>query len=87
MKRNLVKGIRLDGYQDYMGLKFHNSLKKRSIVDETTIEYLSESNGLPEMLKQSLEGTARALLLETPKGKPKMWANAVNTACFIHPRL
>lgn len=87
VNRNIVKWVKSDGGGEYVGHKLQYWLKQRGIVHEVTTPYSPESNGSAERLNRSLMDMARTLIwgMETPR--KELWAEAVNTACYIRNRL
>lgn len=87
VSRNIVKWVKSDGGGEYVGHKLQNWLKQKGIVHEVTTPYSPESNGSAERLNRTLMDMARTLIwgMETPR--KELWAEAVNTACYIRNRL
>lgn len=87
VNRNSVKWVRSDGGGEYVGHQLQDWFKRRGIMHEVTTAYSPESNGSAERLNRSLLDMARTMMLSGVDVKEELWAEAINTACFIRNRL
>ena len=84
-----IKRLRTDNGKEFLSNNFKKWLAAKGILHELTSAYSPESNGKAERLNRTLLDMARTMLLSAPQ-LPKlkqMWAEAVNTACYIRNRL
>ena len=72
-----------------MKKEFKKWLQESGIKHELTVAYSLESNGTAERLNRTLLDTARNLLHDARNipHHEQLWAEAVNTACYIRKRL
>lgn len=87
INRNNVKWLRTDGGGEYIGDEFKSWLQRRGIIHEVTTAYSPESNGAAERLNRTLLDMARSMMLHLEVPRLELWAEAVNTACFLRNRL
>lgn len=77
-----VKTLRVDNGREYCNERTMRYLREKGINMETTAPYTPEQNGRAERDNRSLVESARTML--HAKSLPvKLWAEAVNTACYI----
>lgn len=80
-----IKTLRTDNAKEYLSKKFNDELSKCGIRHETSTERTPQQNGSSERFNRTLEEMARCMMVES--GLPaSMWAEAVNTACYIRNR-
>lgn len=80
-----VKCVQTDNGREYENLGFNQLLEKHGITRRMTAPYNPEQNGIAERRNRTLMDIARCLLIQS--GLPaSFWAEAVNTANFLHNR-
>lgn len=77
-----VRILRTDNGKEYCNERMSRYLSSKGILLETTAPYTPEQNGRAERDNRTLVESARAMLYA--KDMPThLWAEAVNTACYI----
>lgn len=77
-----IKTLRVDNGREYCNEQMSRYLRIKGINLETTAPFTPEQNGRAERDNRSLIESARAML--HAKNLPvRLWAEAVNTACYI----
>ena len=81
--------LRTDNGKEVLSNNFKKWLAKKGILHELTSAYSPESNGKAERLNRTLLDMARTMFLSAPQlpRHKQMWAEAVNTACYIRNRM
>ena len=80
------KIFRSDRGTEYLTEKLKTFLKQKGIIQQCTVGYASEQNGVAERKNRTLMEAARAMIAEA--GFPKsLWAEAVNTANYVINRI
>jgi len=74
-----------NGRAEYNNHDFQTFLKVEGITYEPSAPYTQDQNGLSERMIRTLVEKARTMLLEA-KLPERFWAEAVNTAVFLHNR-
>ncbi|CAI7729667.1 unnamed protein product [Closterium sp. NIES-53] len=81
----LVKAIRTDRGEEFLGKEFGLWLKKNGIRHFLTMPYSPAMNGIAERANRTITETARGLLIEA--GLPDyFWPDAVRSACVAKNR-
>ena len=83
-----VKRLRSDNAKEFLPKTFKKWLSQRGIRHELCSAYSPESNGKAERLNALLD-MSRTMLIGAPHlpTKNRLWAEAVNTSCFIRNRI
>lgn len=77
-----IKAIQSDGGGEYCNKAFENSLQANGIVHRKTVPRCPQQNGVAERQNRTLAEMARCMLIQSC-APTYLWAEAVNTACFI----
>lgn len=81
-----IKRFRCDnGTGEYSNQIFQDLLNSAGITYEPAPPYTQHKNGVAERMIRTLNMKARAMLLDANLPM-KFWAEAVNTACYLHHR-
>ncbi|CAG4926146.1 unnamed protein product [Colias eurytheme] len=82
MTGNKILYFRSDNGLEFINKDMKEMFAQFGIVHQTTVTYTPEQNGKAERENRTLVETARSLLYA--KGLPKkLWAEAINTGCFV----
>ena len=74
-----------NGKAEYDNAIFQKILKEEDITYEPSAPYTQNQNGISERINRTIMEKARSMLLEA--GLPEsFWAEAVNTALYLHNR-
>lgn len=84
-KERKIKTLRTDNGGEFCGLEFERLLNRNGIIHQKTTPYTPEQNGSSERMNRTLVEKARCLLSDSNLDK-KLWAEAVNTAAYLHNR-
>lgn len=80
------KVIRSDRAKEYLSEKAKRYLESQGIVQQCSVGYAPEQNGVSERLNRTIVEAARSMLSES--GLPKsLWGEAVSTAAYVLNRL
>lgn len=80
-----IKCIRSDNAKEYISKDFTQFLEMHGITRQLSVEYTPEQNGVAERANRTLTEMARCMILQS-RAPEKLWAEAINTACFIRNR-
>ena len=80
-----VRAIRTDNGGEYTSQQFNEFCADKGIMHQFTNPYTPEQNGISERLNRTLIESARSMLYHA-KMPLKFWAEAVNTATYLHNR-
>lgn len=80
-----VRSIRTDNGGEYTSQCFKKFCSDKGIAHQLTNPYTPEQNGVSERLNRTLVESARSMLIHA-KMPLKFWAEAVNTAVYLHNR-
>ena len=81
-----IKRFRCDNRKgEYDNTLFKSILTAGGISFEPSPAYTQHKNGVSERMIQTLKAKARAMLLDAQL-PPPFWAEAINTACYLHRR-
>ena len=81
-----IKRLRCDnGRGEYDNGLFKSELMQSGTQYEPAPPYTQHMNGVSERMIQTLNTNARALMIDAHL-PPKFWAEAVNTAAYLHQR-
>ena len=80
-----VRAIRTDNGGEYTSQYFKTFCAAKGIAHQLTNPYTPEQNGVSERLNRTLIESARSMLIHA-KMSLKFWAEAVNTAVYLHNR-
>lgn len=80
-----IKSFQTDNGKEYENLNFDKILNNHGTKRRLTAPYNPEQNDVAERLNRTLMESARCLLIQAGL-PPIFWAEAVNTANFIHNR-
>ena len=78
----VIRRFKSDNGGEYLSKKLKDFFTQRGTIHDRTPPYAHELNGVAERFNQTVTQTARSMI---PTDKMlKLWAEAINTACFIH---
>lgn len=80
-----IKVLRTDNAKEYLSREFTDLLESEGIRRQLTVEHTPQQNGVAERANRTLVEMARCMLLQS-KLPLSLWAEAINTACFIRNR-
>ena len=80
-----VRAIRTDNGGQYTSQYFKKFCADKGVAHQLTNPYTPEQNGVSERLNSTLIESARSMLIHA-KMPLKFWAEAVNTAVYLHNR-
>ena len=80
-----VRAIRTDNGGEYTSQYFKTFCADKGIAHQLTNPNTPEQNGVSERLNRTLIESARSMLIHA-KMRLKFWAEAVNTAVYLHSR-
>ena len=80
-----VKSLRSDNGGEYTSKLFATYCAEKGIAHQFTNPYTPEQNGVAERLNRTVIESARAMMSHASLPK-KFWAEAVNTAVYVHNR-
>ena len=80
-----VRAIRTDNGGEYTSQHFNKFCVDKGIMHQFTNPYTPEQDGISERLNRTLIESARSMLYHA-KMPLKFWAEAVNTATYLHSR-
>ncbi|GBP42186.1 Retrovirus-related Pol polyprotein from transposon TNT 1-94 [Eumeta japonica] len=80
-----IKTLRSDNGKEFHNRSFDDYLKKNGILHQKSNPYTPEQNGLAERFNRTIVEKAKCLLLDAKLGK-EFWAEASNTAVYLHNR-
>lgn len=79
--------LHCDNGGEYSSLEFKSFARKEGFQFQYTVPHSPEQNGVAERLNRTLFNTTRCFLNDTPNLIKPLWAELVNTACYIKNRL
>ncbi|PNX96617.1 receptor-like kinase [Trifolium pratense] len=85
-KDNVVLRIRSDHGKEFENSKFSKFCASEGIVHEFASPITPQKNGVVERKNRTLQESAR-VMLHAKKLPYSFWAEAMNTACYIHNRI
>ncbi|GJT02050.1 retrovirus-related pol polyprotein from transposon TNT 1-94 [Tanacetum coccineum] len=77
-----IKCLRTDNGGEYTGDEFDTFCKQEEIKRQFTTAYTPQQNGVSERMNRTLLERVRAMLATASLGK-SLWAEAVNTLCYV----
>ncbi|KAH9803501.1 hypothetical protein KPL71_001790 [Citrus sinensis] len=77
-----VKVLRTDNGLEYCNKLFEDYCEKNGILRHKTVTYTPQQNGLAERMNRTLMEKVRCLLIHSKLPKT-LWAEALNTACYL----
>lgn len=77
-----VKSLRSDNGREYINKKFEEFLAKNGIIQQTTVPYNPQQNGVAERFNRTLMEMVRCMLIDANLTKD-FWAEAANTATYL----
>jgi hypothetical protein len=80
-----IKTLRTDNGREYVNANFTEFLSECGIKHQLTIVYTPEQNGVAERFNRTICEKARAMMIDS-QCSTQLWAEAVNTACYIKNR-
>lgn len=80
-----VKILRSDNGKEFCNKSFDDYLTKNGILHQKSNSYTPEQNGLAERFNRTIVEKAKCLLFDAKMGK-EFWAEASNTAVYLHNR-
>lgn len=81
-----IKTIRSDNGLEFCNKEFDMFLQKEGIIHQKTNSYTPEQNGMSERCNRTIVEKARCLLFDA-KLEKELWAEATNTAVYLHNRI
>lgn len=82
--RKIIK-LCSDNAKEYISKEFNDYLESQGIKRQLSVEYTPQQNGVAERANRTIVEMARAMLIRSSVSK-SLWAEAVNTAVFLHNR-
>lgn len=79
--------LHCDNGGEYSSLAFKTFAQKEGFQIQYTVPYSPEQNGVAERLNRTLFNTTRCFLNDTSNLIKPLWAELVNTSCYIKNRL
>lgn len=85
-KGKVVKVIRSDNGGEFVNHQLTKFYKSKGIIQQRTVRYTPEQNGVAERQMRSMIESARSMILHANCSK-KLWAEAVNTAVYVQNKV
>src|SRR5690349_12203137 len=82
---NPVLGIRLDNGGEYTNLGFLSYLKQQGILNEPTVPYSPESNGVAERMNRTIMSKVHAMMKDSQLPR-FLWESLAAMAAYLHNR-
>ncbi|KAH9681219.1 hypothetical protein KPL71_026889 [Citrus sinensis] len=77
-----VKVLRTDNELEYYNKLFEDYCEKNGVLRHKTVTFTPQQNGLAERMNRTLMEKVRCLLIHSKLPKA-LWAEALNTACYL----
>lgn len=77
-----IKAVRSDNGGEYVNKKFRQFCDERGIIQQTTIPYTPQQNGVAERFNRTIMEKVRSMLIDAGLEK-YFWAEAANTAVYL----
>ena len=80
-----IKALRTDNGLEYVNSHLSKILKNNGIIQEKTVAYSPEQNGLAERFNRTLIECMKSILMDSGVGGD-FWAEAIATAAYLKNR-